>query len=70
MPIVYMFSILAKIEYRNISNTMKIKIKGIFARDVLYKLINGVNIINISPIKLVIKNRGYLKILSQKLFIS
>jgi hypothetical protein len=65
-----MFSILAKIEYRNISNTMKIKIKGIFARDVLYKLINGVNIINISPIKLVIKNRGYLKILSQKLFIS
>ena len=65
-----MFSILAKIEYRNISNTMKIKIKGIFALDVLYKLINGVSIINISPIKLVIKNRGYLKILSQKLFIS
>ena len=65
-----MFSILAKIEYRNISNTMRIKIKGIFDLDVLYKLINGVSIIKISPIKLVIKNRGYLKILSQKLFIS
>ena len=70
MSIGYMFSILAKIEYKNISDTMKIKSKGIFDLDVLYKFINGVSIINISPIKLVIKNRGYLKILSQKLFIS
>lgn len=48
---------------------MKIKIKGVFNLDVLYKFIKGVRIITIKPAKLVIKNRGYLKILSQKLFI-
>jgi len=65
----YKLSILTKTKYRRISNIMKIKIKGVFNLDVLYKFIKGVRIITIKPAKLVIKNRGYLKILSQKLFI-
>ena len=36
---------------------------------VLNKFLKGVNIININPIILLIKNRGYLTILVQKLFI-
>ena len=35
----------------------------------LNKFLNGVKIIIISPTKLLIKNRGYLEILFQKLFI-
>jgi hypothetical protein len=37
--------------------------------EVLKKLLKGVNIITINPVKLLIKKRGYLKIFSQKLFI-
>lgn len=36
---------------------------------VLNKFLKGVNIININPTILLIKNRGYLIILVQKLFI-
>ena len=36
---------------------------------VLNKFLKGVNIININPIILLIKNRGYLITLVQKLFI-
>ena len=68
--VAYKPNILTKIKYNNNTNNKEIKIKGIFNFDVLYKLIKGVSIIKIKPVKLVIKNRGYLKILFQKLFIS
>ena len=45
------------------------KIKNKRNLGVLNKFLKGVNIININPIILLIKNRGYRTILLQKLFI-
>ena len=52
--------------------TIKVKLNKIKNQRnlvVLNKFLKGVNIININPIILLIKNRGYLTILVQKLFI-
>jgi hypothetical protein len=46
------------------------KIKNQRNLGILNKFLKGVNIININPIMLLIKNRGYLTILVQKLFIN
>ena len=46
------------------------KIKNKRSLGILNKFLKGVNIININPIILLIKNRGYLIIFVQKLFIS
>ncbi len=55
--------------YKSDKNSIKSIIRNNRALDVLYKFIKGVKIIKINPVKLVIKNRGYRKILFQKLFI-
>lgn len=52
--------------------TIKIKLNKITNQrnfGVLNKFLKGLNIININPIILLIKKRGYLTILVQKLFI-
>jgi len=59
---------------RIIKYKLKIKIKLNIIKiqrsfGVLNKFLKGVNIININPIILLIKNRGYLIIFVQKLFI-
>ena len=45
------------------------KIKNKRSLGVLNKFLKGVNIININPIILLMKNRGYRTMLVQKLFI-
>ena len=56
-------------EYKPEINTKINEIKNKRNLDVLNKFLKGVNIIIISPIMLLIKNRGYLTMLVQKLFI-
>jgi len=55
--------------YKPIIKVKLNKIKNQRNLVVLNKFLKGVNIININPIILLIKNRGYLTILVQKLFI-
>ena len=50
-------------------NMKKLKIKIRRSFGILNKFLNGVNSIIINPAKLLIKNRGYLEIFVQKLFI-
>ena len=57
------------IKYRLIIKTKLNKIKNQRNFGVLNKFLKGVNMININPIILLIKNRGYLTMLVQKLFI-
>ena len=68
-PSIYNATIFRIIKYR-----LRIKIKLNRIRNqrslgVLNKFLKGVNITNINPIMLLIKNRGYLTMLVQKLFI-
>jgi hypothetical protein len=56
-------------KYKHEIKTKLKKIKNKRNLGVLNKFLKGVNIININPIILLIKNRGYLTILVQKLFI-
>ena len=56
-------------EYKPEINTKINEIKNKRNLDVLNKFLKGVNITIISPIMLLIKNRGYLTMLVQKLFI-
>jgi hypothetical protein len=56
-------------EYKPEIKTKLNEIKNKRNLDVLNKFLKGVNIIIISPIMLLIKNRGYLTMLVQKLFI-
>jgi hypothetical protein len=56
-------------EYKPEIKTRLNEIKNKRNLDVLNKFLKGVNIIIISPIMLLIKNRGYLTMLVQKLFI-
>lgn len=55
--------------YKPIIKVKLNKIKNQRNLVVLNKFLKGVNIININPIILLIKNRGYLMMLVQKLFI-
>ena len=50
-------------------NMKKLKIKIRRSFGTLNKFLNGVNITRTNPAKLLIKNRGYLEIFAQKLFI-
>ena len=50
-----------------INKKKRIEIKRNFG--IFNKFVKGVNIIKINPVILLIKNRGYRKILFQKLFI-
>lgn len=68
--LIYKAIILTRMKYNDVKSSTSIMIKTNFILDVLYKFIKGVSIIKIKPVKLVIKKRGYLKILFQKLFIS
>ena len=61
---------LTKTKYKNVRSSTSTIISNNFVFEVLYRFIKGVNIIKIKPVKLVIKKRGYLKMLFQKLFIS
>jgi hypothetical protein len=56
-------------KYRLRIKTKLNKIKNQRNLGVLNKFLKGVNITNINPIILLIKNRGYLIMLVQKLFI-
>ena len=56
-------------KYRLRIKTKLNKIKNQRNLGVLNKFLKGVNITNINPIILLIKNRGYLTMLVQKLFI-
>ena len=56
-------------KYKLIIKTKVNKIKNQRNLGVLNKFLKGVNITNINPIILLIKNRGYLIMLVQKLFI-
>ena len=56
-----MYKLIIKVKLNKIKNQRNLV--------VLNKFLKGVNIININPIILLIKNRGYLTILVQKLFI-
>ena len=56
-------------KYKLIIKTKVNKIKNQRNLGVLNKFLKGVNITNINPIILLIKNRGYLSTLFQKLFI-
>ena len=50
-------------------NNRRNKIRKIRNRGILNKFLRGVNIIKSKPERLLIKKRGYRKILVQKLFI-
>ena len=65
----YKPTILRIIRYRLIIKTKLNSIKNQRSFGVLNKFLKGVNIINTNPIILLIKNRGYLVIFVQKLFI-
>jgi hypothetical protein len=66
---VYKPTILRIMKYKPEIKTKLKEIKNKRNLGVLNKFLNGVIITNINPIILLIKNRGYLIILVQKLFI-
>lgn len=55
--------------YRPIKNNRRNKIRNIRSFGTLNKFLKGVKITNSKPNRLLIKKRGYLRILVQKLFI-
>lgn len=68
-PPIYKATIFRIIKYRLRIKIKLNRIKNQRNLGVLNKFLKGVNIINIKPIILLIKNRGYLIMLVQKLFI-
>jgi hypothetical protein len=55
---VYKPTIVLRIKYKLTKNTIINKIKNIRSLGILNKFLKGVNITNISPVTLLIKNRG------------